>query len=373
MRSVREHIIYVEKGYCERCGRGRRGNIYMLRKCKTVIAAVVITVMMFSVLSYAESTGKSVSETGEGDAGASVQQQAAASDDAGISAGIIDTANENNANEADDKVITARSSYMCFIGTSAALATRTGAREFTSACFRPTFVKQMKIARDDFNANKLKPLITSQPATADGNVPDPSKPMVALTFDDGPYGPVTNRILAKLEENGGRATFFVVGNRVKTYASSVQRAVKDGCQIGNHTYDHKNPLTKLTTVQIQKQIHDTDVAVAYYAGSAPVIARPVGGAVNDTVKAAAGKPLINWSIDTLDWKSKNAASVQSKVLDHVKDGDIILMHDLYKSTADACDVIIPELTKRGYQLVTVSELAAAKGVALKNGKLYTSM
>jgi peptidoglycan/xylan/chitin deacetylase (PgdA/CDA1 family) len=91
------------------------------------------------------------------------------------------------------------------------------------------------------------------------------------------------------------------------------------------------------------------------------------------VAAAVGKPMINWSIDTLDWKSKNAASVQSKVLDNVKDGDIVLMHDLYKSTADACDVIIPELVKRGYQLVTVSELAAAKGVTLQNGTLYNSM
>ena len=345
----------------------------MLRKCKTVIAAIAVTVMMFSVFSYAGSTGDGTQERIMEDAGASIQQQAAAGDNESISAGIIEGLQEDNINKTDDKVTIARSSYMSFIGMSAALSTQSGVREFTSACFRPTFVKQMQKARDEFNANKLKPLITSQPAPADGNVPDPSKPMVALTFDDGPYGPVTNRILAKLEENGGRATFFVVGNRVKTYASSVQRAVKDRCQIGNHTYDHKNPLTKLTTVQIQKQIHDTDVAVAYYAGSAPVIARPVGGAVNATVKAAVGKPLINWSIDTLDWKSRNAASVQSKVLDHVKDGDIILMHDLYKSTADACDVIIPELTKRGYQLVTVSELAAAKGVALENGKLYTSM
>lgn len=343
----------------------------MLRKCKTITAMAVITVMLFSVFSYAGSTGDGISDANTDNAGASVQQQAAAGDNESISVVMSDATQENNVNTTDDKITIAKSSYMSLIGMSAALSTRSGMREFTSACFRPTFVKQMQKARDDFNANKLKPPVTSQPASSEG--PDPSKPMVALTFDDGPYGPVTNRILAKLEENGGRATFFVVGNRVKTYASSVQRALTDGCQIGNHTYDHKNPLTKLTTVQIQKQIHDTDVAVAYYAGSAPVIVRPVGGAVNDTVKAAVGKPMINWSIDTLDWKSKNAASVQSKVLDHVQDGDIILMHDLYKSTADACDVIIPELTKRGYQLVTVSELAAAKGVSMESGKVYTSM
>lgn len=344
----------------------------MLRRSKIVTAIMVITVMMFSAFSYAETYGGNSGNVSGENAGASVQQQAAADGGGSIQAAGQNSANiqEDNVNDIN-KANISRSSYMCFVGTSAALATRSGVKEFTSACFRPTFVKQMQKARDEFNATKLKPLITSQPTSAEG--PDPSKPMVALTFDDGPYGPVTNRILAKLEENGGRATFFVVGNRVKTYASSVQRAVNDGCQIGNHTYDHKNLLTKLTTVQIQKQIHDTDVAVAYYAGSAPVIARPVGGAVNDVVRAAVGKPMINWSIDTLDWKSKNAASVQSKVLDHVQDGDIILMHDLYKSTADACDVIIPELTKRGYQLVTVSELAAAKGVSMESGKVYTSM
>lgn len=353
----------------------------MLRKYKMVAAIILITVMLMSIFSYAEVHNGSM-ESGSSDgqsqdtsvtdnnAGAQAQHVAASAQEQTSEEVSADVQNDS-AVETGEKITTSKSSYMCFIGTSAALSTRSGIRAFTAACFRPTFVKQIQKARDDFNANKLKPVIAAQPVSAGG--PDPSKPMVALTFDDGPYGPVTNRILAKLEENGGHATFFVVGNRVKTYASSVQRAVKDGCQIGNHTYDHKNALTKLTPAEIQKQIHDTDVAVAYYAGSAPVIVRPVGGGVNDTVKSSVGKPMINWSIDTLDWKSRNASSVQLNVLDHVQDGDIILMHDLYKSTADACDMIIPELTKRGYQLVTVSELAAAKGITLENGKVYTSM
>ncbi len=354
----------------------------MLKRYKMIAAIILITVMLLSIFSYAEVHNGSM-ESGSSDGqsqdisvsgsnmGAQAQQQAAASVEEQTGGEVSVDTQENSAAEMSEKITTSKSSYMCFIGASAALSTRSGIRAFTSACFRPTFVKEIQKARDDFNANKLKPAIAAQSVSAGG--PDPSKPMVALTFDDGPYGPVTNRILAKLEENGGHATFFVVGNRVKTYASSVQRAVKDGCQIGNHTYDHKSALTKLTPAEIQKQIHDTDVAVAYYAGSAPVIVRPVGGGVNDTVKSSVGKPMINWSIDTLDWKSRNASSVQSNVLDHVQDGDIILMHDLYKTTADACDVIIPELTKRGYQLVTVSELAAAKGITLENGKVYTSM
>jgi peptidoglycan/xylan/chitin deacetylase (PgdA/CDA1 family) len=259
-----------------------------------------------------------------------------------------------------------KASYMCFIGTSAALSSYSGVRSFKAEGFNSQTVSAIKKAceNDENSASEQEEISTS---------PDASKPMVALTFDDGPYSPVTDRILNKLEENGGHATFFVVGNRVSTYAASAKRAVSLGCQIGNHSYDHAHSLTKLTSVQIQKTTHDTDIAVAYYVGVSPALVRPVGGANNETVSAAVGKPMINWSIDTLDWKSKNAASVQSKVLDHVQDGDIVLMHDLYKSTADACDVIIPELVKRGYQLVTVSELAAAKGITLQNGTLYNSM
>ena len=198
--------------------------------------------------------------------------------------------------------------------------------------------------------------------------------MVALTYDDGPSAN-TPKILDVLEKYDAKATFFVVGDRVdesSKYQSYVKRAYEMGCQIGNHTYEHKN-LTKLTGVQIQKQLHDTDLAVAYYAGAATSLLRPVGGALNDTVRSSAGKPLINWSIDTLDWKNRNAASVKSRALNNVKDGDIILMHDLYKTTADACDTLIPELVNRGFQLVTISEMAAAKGRTLQNGTLYTKI
>lgn len=339
-----------------------------MRKIYRFIAAMlVVFIGVFTVFSFAENHQEGKDAAGQTEISAASEAEAVKTSESfeNSDAQAVTPAGQENINANISK-----SSYMCFIGTSAALSSQTGIKEFTAKCFGKSVARAMKKVREEFLENDaIKPPVNE--ADQEKAVwPDPSKPMVALTFDDGPYGPVTNRILAKLEENGGHATFFVVGNRVKTYASSVQRAIQDGCQIGNHTYDHQNPLTKLSTVQIQKQIHDTDVAVAYYAGAAPVIMRPVGGSVNDTVKAAVGKPIINWSIDTLDWKSKNAASVTSNVLNHVQDGDIILMHDLYKSTADACDTIIPELVKRGYQLVTVSELAQAKGVTLKNGVIY---
>lgn len=201
---------------------------------------------------------------------------------------------------------------------------------------------------------------------------DSDKPMVALTYDDGPSAN-TPKILDLLEKYNAKATFFVVGDRVdgnSNYQSYVKRAHKLGCQIGNHTYEHEN-LTSLSESQIKSQISKCDAAVRNAAGITPSIMRPPGGNRNDTVDKTVGKPLILWSIDTLDWKTRDADQTISAVLDHVKDGDIILMHDLYAATAEASETIIPSLIKKGYQLVTVEELAANRG-GMKAGKRYSS-
>ncbi len=193
--------------------------------------------------------------------------------------------------------------------------------------------------------------------------------MVALTYDDGPsqYTPV---ILDLLRQHGGVATFFVVGERVSSYADTIRSACSMGCEIGNHTYSHQI-LTKVGVPSIQNQINSTNAAVQNVTGVSPVVMRPPGGGQNSTVRSAAGMPLILWSIDTLDWKTKNASSTQAAVLNHVKDGDIILMHDLYNPTAEASRVIIPELVRRGYQLVTVSELAECRRGMIK-GAVYNA-
>ena len=101
--------------------------------------------------------------------------------------------------------------------------------------------------------------------------------------------------------------------------------------------------------------------------------RPPYGAINDTVKANVGMPMILWSIDTLDWKTRNAQSTINNVMTKVKDGDIILMHDIHTETVDAALTLIPKLEEAGYQLVTVSEMAQAKGVTLENGKAYSTI
>lgn len=197
--------------------------------------------------------------------------------------------------------------------------------------------------------------------------PDPNKPMVALTFDDGP-GPYTDRILSCLESHGAKATFFVVGNRLNTYSAQLKREAEMGMEIGCHTWSHAN-LTTLSAGGVSGEVTRTNELVRSLTGICPVTVRPPYGSHNATVRSAAGAPLILWSIDTLDWKTRNANSTYNAVLDNVKDGDIILMHDIHSPTADAVELIVPALIERGYQLVTVSELAQYRG-GLVNGQTY---
>ena len=195
------------------------------------------------------------------------------------------------------------------------------------------------------------------------SVIDPSRPMIALTFDDGPKTSVTSRILDSLEANGGRATFFMVGSNVNGNAGVIQRMVAQGCEVANHTHDHKY-ISKLNAEGIISQLSSTNQKIEAACGVSPVLMRPPGGYVDArslSVVGSMGMSAIMWSIDTRDWQHRNAQRTIDTVLSQVRDGDIILMHDIYSTTADAAVVLIPELTARGYQLVTVSELAAYRG------------
>lgn len=211
----------------------------------------------------------------------------------------------------------------------------------------------------------------TQNAAASGRVIDPSRPMIALTFDDGPQTNVGNQIMDCLAQYGGKATFFMVGDRVASRASEVKRMVAEGHEVANHTMNHKY-LQSLGAAAIQTQVNQCNDVIQAACGVRPRIMRLPGGNHNATVRANTGMPMIQWNVDTLDWKSRNTASIVSKVLEHAKDGDVVLMHELYETTGNAALQIIPELAKRGFQLVTVSEMAAAKGVSLEAGKLYSS-
>lgn len=198
---------------------------------------------------------------------------------------------------------------------------------------------------------------------------DPNKPAIALTFDDGP-GPRTMELLAQLEKYNAHATFFMLGQKVSSYPDAIRKMQEIGCELGNHSYDHPD-LSKLDAAGIQSQISQTNEGIRGIAGNGATVLRPPYGAISSTLSSNAGMPMILWNIDTLDWKTRNAQSTIDAVMKDVKDGDIILMHDIHSETIDAALQLIPRLQAEGYQLVTVSELAASKGKTLLNGETYT--
>lgn len=187
---------------------------------------------------------------------------------------------------------------------------------------------------------------------------------VALTFDDGP-GPSTARLLDILAEKKVHATFFVLGKQVKQHPDLVDRAVAEGHEIGDHTWDHK-ALTSLPDTRILSQINRTSDAIFSAAGIRPDVMRPPAGAINAAVANLVGLPAILWSIDTRDWQHRNTAKVLEAVTD-VKPGSVVLMHDIYPSTVDAVPRVIDRLRAAGYALVTVRELFDTR---LHPGRIY---
>ncbi|MCI8782167.1 MAG: polysaccharide deacetylase family protein [Dorea sp.] len=198
---------------------------------------------------------------------------------------------------------------------------------------------------------------------------DPARPMIALTFDDGP-GKRTGELLEVLAANHAHATFFMQGKNVPRYQNEVKRMKEIGCELGSHSFDHPD-LSKMDAAGIRDQIDRTNQNLKDAAGQPASVLRPPYGAIGSTLKSVAGLPLILWNIDTLDWKTRNAQATIDNVMQKVKDGDIVLMHDIHTESIDAAIVLIPKLIEAGYQLVTVSELAAARGIGMQNGTSYT--
>lgn len=195
-----------------------------------------------------------------------------------------------------------------------------------------------------------------------------SDKIIAFTFDDGPsYN--TIKIVNTLVKYDSKATFFLVGNKIEKYAKTMDVLVKNGMDIGNHTYSHKE-LTKLSDKEILKEIDLTNEVIYNKTGIKPMFLRPSYGAMNKRIKKLSTMPIIIWNIDTLDWKYHNSNKIKDKILKYVSDGDIILMHDTYVATLNAIEMVIPELKKQGYKIVSVSELFKYKGVKPKLGIGY---
>ena len=194
------------------------------------------------------------------------------------------------------------------------------------------------------------------------------RPLIALTFDDGP-GQYTDKLLDCLEENNAHATFFMLGQLVDQYPETVKRMVELGCELGNHSWDHQNMLD-LSLDGVVKEFGDTDQALIDACGQESTVIRPPYGNYTDDIIAAVGKPFILWSIDSLDWKYLDADLDYNGIMNdsNLGDGAVILMHDIHKPSVDAALRLIPALVDQGYKLVTVSEMAAAKNVTLKPAK-----
>ena len=211
---------------------------------------------------------------------------------------------------------------------------------------------------DTTETAETSPVPPAEPEEPYVRVIDPAKPMVALTFDDGPHETYSNQILDALEANHAVATFFEVGRNVALYPAVVVREAELGCEIGSHSYVHKN-LSKLKKATLLEDLAAADAAFLAAGVPAPTLVRPPYGAVNKTVRTATGRSLITWNIDTEDWRTKDPQTVISYVqgLENL-DGAVVLMHSIHESSAQAAAVLIPWLQEQGYQLVTVTELMA---------------
>ncbi len=186
------------------------------------------------------------------------------------------------------------------------------------------------------------------------NIIDINKPVVALTFDDGP-SKYTDEILELLKKYNINATFFVLGNKVKHYSETIKKTLELGNEIGNHSYNHKQ-LTKLSIIELQEQINKTQDIIKEITGYTPKLLRPTYGEINNTIRENTNLKIVLWNVDSLDWKKKNSNDIASSVIKNTKNGSIILMHDTKKRTIEALEIIIPKLLEKEYQFVTISEL-----------------
>lgn len=230
--------------------------------------------------------------------------------------------------------------------------------------------------RDDFDVTReyvdeKGEEVVDVDAPLDERIIDPDKPMVALTFDDGPSAH-TERLLNVFAKHGGKGTFFVLGNLIDGREETLQRTAAEGHEIAGHSWNHRQ-LTNLTKEEVKDQIMMTRAAIYNATGKDSLVVRAPYGACDEMVQGVGrelGVTFYNWSIDTLDWLTKDPKSIEKEIMSNVSDGDIILCHDLHETTVDAMESVIPKLMKEGYQLVTVSELMSYSKEKIEAGGLY---
>jgi len=199
---------------------------------------------------------------------------------------------------------------------------------------------------------------------------DKNKPMVALTFDDGPDPVRTQKIIDILQKYHSRATFFDIGNLMEKYPTVLKAEFDSGCDVGGHTYSHTN-LNNLSKEEIEEEMNKMEKVFRNVTGNNLKYIRPTYGNANELVRTTVKHPLINWCIDSLDWKTRDKEKILEEIYQTEDfDGKIVIMHVIYDATVEAVEELIPDLINKGYQLVTISEMAEYKDCILENGKVY---
>lgn len=222
-----------------------------------------------------------------------------------------------------------------------------------------------------FVAEEREEIIVLAPFSEHVRVPDYSGKLVALTFDDGPSPATTPRLLEVLKEKNATATFFELGTLARNNPDLVRQVAANGNEVASHTMYHQN-FSRMSTSAISSDIAAANAVFYEILGKYPSLVRTPYGINNAAARSAANAPIILWTVDTLDWKNKNAAMVRDEAIGSAFDGAIILMHDIHPTTVDAVAEIIDGLRANGYELVTVSQLAKLRGVTLNSGEAYGS-
>ena len=195
---------------------------------------------------------------------------------------------------------------------------------------------------------------------------------VALTFDDGPSGRFTTRLLDGLAERNVKATFLLCGYRMEAFPDITQRIFDEGHEIGYHGYTHNN-MKEMSRRTIAAELKDSQYLLP--EDCEPAFLRPPGGCCSDGVRQVAevrSLAILGWSVDPRDWATTDTFSIERSVMKNIKDGDIILLHDMSASSVQAALDIIDSLQKEGFRFVTVSRLATLRGVQIRPGKTYNS-
>lgn len=194
--------------------------------------------------------------------------------------------------------------------------------------------------------------------------------MVAFTFDDGP-SIYTKDFVNTLNEYGFKATFFELGNRIKYNQGVVEYLLNNGMEVASHSYSHKN-LNILGDKEIDSEVNSTSIIFNEITKESIKLFRPPYGNLEKNILDRINYPIIMWDIDSYDWLYKDEEIVYKNIINNIKDGSIVLMHDVYITSLEALKKVLPELKAMGYTVTTVSELASSKGYTLENKTKYYS-